>query len=138
MFDNGQGVVIAGKGWRLDAEALLNGGGKLVAQQALVLNTTGACRVDWCSRAQICMSIPTASGWITRTVPCTAWVNCSSAGDVNNQGGTLGSKGNFALAALKLDNSNGGRIIGEQAVQLASAGLDNRNGQIQAVGGDGR
>lgn len=38
-FNNGQGVVIAAKDLRIDAETLLNGGGKLVAQQRLVLNT---------------------------------------------------------------------------------------------------
>lgn len=57
-----------------------------------------------------------------------------SSGDVNNQGGTLGAKGDFALAALNLDNANGGRIIGEQTIRLSSVSLDNRNGQIQAVG----
>lgn len=139
VFDNGQGVVIAGKGLRLDAEALLNGGGKLVAQQALVLNTTGAGGLNnqgGLVQSGADMHVDTHGQRLDNqngTLHSLGKLQLSS-GDVNNQGGTLGAKGDFALAALKLDNGNGGRIIGEQAVQLASAGLDNRNGQIQAVG----
>ncbi|EHO8938693.1 hemagglutinin repeat-containing protein [Salmonella enterica] len=139
VFDNGQGVVIAGKGLQLDAEALLNGGGKLVAQQALVLNTTGAGGLNnqgGLVQSGADMHVDTHGQRLDNqngTLHSLGKLQLSS-GDVNNQGGTLGAKGDFALAALKLDNSNGGRIIGEQAVQLASAGLDNRNGQIQAVG----
>ncbi|EAA2596693.1 filamentous hemagglutinin [Salmonella enterica subsp. enterica] len=139
VFDNGQGVVIAGKGLQLDAEALLNGGGKLVAQQALVLNTTGAGGLNnqgGLVQSGADMHVDTHGQRLDNqngTLHSLGKLQLSS-GDVNNQGGTLGAKGDFALAALKLDNSNGGRIIGEQAVQLSSAGLDNRNGQIQAVG----
>ncbi|QHT52753.1 filamentous hemagglutinin N-terminal domain-containing protein [Serratia liquefaciens] len=139
VFDNGQGVVIAGKGLQLDAEALLNGGGKLVAQQALVLNTTGAGGLNnqgGLVQSGADMHVDTHGQLLDNqngTLHSLGKLQLSS-GDVNNQGGTLGAKGDFALAALKLDNSNGGRIVGEQAVQLASAGLDNRNGQIQAVG----
>lgn len=139
VFDNGQGVVIAGKGLQLDAEALLNGGGKLVAQQALALNTTGAGGLNnqgGLVQSGADMHVDTHGQRLDNqngTLHSLGKLQLSS-GDVNNQGGTLGAKGDFALAALKLDNSNGGRIIGEQAVQLANAGLDNRNGQIQAVG----
>lgn len=139
VFDNGLGVVIAGKGLQLDAEALLNGGGKLVAQQALALNTTGAGGLNnqgGLVQSGADMHVDTHGQRLDNqngTLHSLGKLQLSS-GDVNNQGGTLGAKGDFALAALKLDNSNGGRIIGEQAVQLANAGLDNRNGQIQAVG----
>lgn len=139
VFDNGQGVVIAGKGLQLDAEALLNGGGKLVAQQALVLNTTGAGGLNnqgGLVQSGADMHVDTHGQLLDNQngILHSLGKLQLSSGDVNNQGGTLGAKGDFALAALKLDNSNGGRIIGEQAVQLVSASLDNRNGQIQAVG----
>ncbi|WP_256137933.1 hemagglutinin repeat-containing protein [Serratia quinivorans] len=137
MFDNGQGVVIAGKSLKLDAEALLNGGGKLVAQQALELNTTGSLsNQGGLVQSGADMQIDTHGQLLDNqngTLHSLGQLQLSS-GDLNNQGGTLGAKGDFTLAALKLDNSNGGRIIGEKAVTLTSAGLDNRNGQIQAVG----
>ena len=137
VFDNGQGVVIAGKNLKLDAEALLNGGGKLVAQQALELNTTGSLsNQGGLVQSGADMQIDTHGQLLDNqngTLHSLGQLQLSS-GDLNNQGGTLGAKGDFTLAALKLDNSNGGRIIGEKAITLTSAGLDNRNGQIQAVG----
>ncbi len=137
VFDNGQGVVIAGKNLKLDAEALLNGGGKLVAQQALELNTTGSLsNQGGLVQSGADMQIDTHGQLLDNqngTLHSLGQLQLSS-GDLNNQGGTLGAKGDFTLAALKLDNSNGGRIIGEKAITLTSAGLDNRNGQIQVVG----
>ncbi|CAI1757357.1 Filamentous hemagglutinin [Serratia proteamaculans] len=137
VFDNGQGVVIAGKNLKLDAEALLNGGGKLVAQQALELNTTGSLsNQGGLVQSGADMQIDTHGQLLDNqngTLHSLGQLQLSS-GDFNNQGGTLGAKGDFTLAALKLDNSNGGRIIGEKAMTLTSAGLHNRNGQIQAVG----
>jgi filamentous hemagglutinin len=137
VFDNGQGVVIAGKNLKLDAEALLNGGGKLVAQQALELNTTGSLsNQGGLVQSGADMQIDTHGQLLDNqngTLHSLGQLQLSS-GDLNNQSGTLGAKGDFTLAALKLDNSNGGRIIGEKAMTLTSAGLDNRNGQIQAVG----
>ncbi|WP_256347815.1 hemagglutinin repeat-containing protein [Serratia proteamaculans] len=137
VFDNGQGVVIAGKSLKLDAEALLNGGGKLVAQQALELNTTSSLsNQGGLVQSGADMQIDTHGQLLDNqngTLHSLGQLQLSS-GDLNNQGGTLGAKGDFTLATLKLDNSNGGRIIGEKAVTLTSAGLDNRNGQIQAVG----
>ncbi|KFC05654.1 hypothetical protein GTGU_02798, partial [Trabulsiella guamensis ATCC 49490] len=53
---------------------------------------------------------------------------------LNNQNGTLGAKGDFTLRADWLDNSNGGRVVGEQATTFTVNRLDNRNGQIQSVG----
>ncbi len=139
VFDNGQGVVIAGKDLKLGAEALLNGGGKLVAQQALDLTTTGSAGLNnqgGLVQSGADMQIDTHGQLLDNqngTVHSLGQLQLNS-GNFNNQGGTLGAKGELTLAALKLDNSNGGRIIGEKAVTLTSAGLDNRNGQIQAVG----
>lgn len=139
LFDNGQGVVIAGKNLQLDADTVLNGGGKLVAQQALTLTTTGAGGLNNQSglvQAGGDMLLDTRGQQLDNhngTLHSLGQLQLNG-GDINNQGGTLGAKGDFMLAALKLDNSNGGRIIGEQAVTLNNTGLDNRNGQIQAVG----
>ncbi|CAI2413303.1 hemagglutinin repeat-containing protein [Serratia plymuthica] len=139
LFDNGQGVVIAGKNLQLDADTVLNGGGKLVAQQALTLTTTGVGGLNNQSglvQAGANMLLDTRGQRLDNqngTLHSLGQLQLNG-GDINNQGGTLGAKGDFMLAALKLDNSNGGRIIGEQAVTLNNTGLDNRNGQIQAVG----
>ncbi|KYQ98141.1 filamentous hemagglutinin [Serratia plymuthica] len=139
LFDNGQGAVIAGKNLQLDADTVLNGGGKLVAQQALTLTTTGAGGLNNQSglvQAGANMLLDTRGQQLDNqngTLHSLGKLQLNG-GDINNQGGTLGAKGDFMLAALKLDNSNGGRIIGEQAVTLNNTGLDNRNGQIQAVG----
>ncbi|CAI1745427.1 hemagglutinin repeat-containing protein [Serratia plymuthica] len=139
LFDNGQGAVIAGKNLQLDADTVLNGGGKLVAQQALTLTTTGVGGLNNQSglvQAGGDMLLDTRGQQLDNqngTLHSLGKLQLNG-GDINNQGGTLGAKGDFMLAALKLDNSNGGRIIGEQAVTLNNTGLDNRNGQIQAVG----
>ncbi|WP_249213362.1 MULTISPECIES: hemagglutinin repeat-containing protein [unclassified Tatumella] len=138
-FNNGQGVVIAAKDLRIDAETLLNGGGKLVAQQRLVLNTPGTGGLNnhgGLVQSGTDMYVDTYGQRLDNqngTLYSPGKLQLSS-GDVNNQGGTLGAKGDFALAALNLDNANGGRIIGEQTIRLSSVSLDNRNGQIQAVG----
>ncbi|MGQ8707882.1 hemagglutinin repeat-containing protein [Serratia sp. TSA_198.1] len=138
LFDNGQGAVIAGKNLQLDADTVLNGGGKLVAQQALTLTTGvgGLNNQSGLVQAGGDMLLDTRGQQLDNqngTLHSLGKLQLNG-GDINNQGGTLGAKGDFMLAALKLDNSNGGRIIGEQAVTLNNTGLDNRNGQIQAVG----
>ena len=133
---NDRGLLLAGKQAVLDAGRLSNISGTLVALDALKLTT----RSDMDNQGGLIQGngviLDTAGHlFINRdgTIYSLAAMQLATAG-LNNQNGTLGAKDDFTLKASWLDNSNGGRVVGEQATTFTLDRLDNRNGQIQSVG----
>nr|WP_307844493.1 S-layer family protein [Ralstonia syzygii] len=55
-------------------------------------------------------------------------------GDLNNSTGFIGAKGDLTANAAQITNTQGGQISGAKAITLTGTGLDNRGGNVQAMG----
>ncbi|MDW8847090.1 hemagglutinin repeat-containing protein [Erwinia sp. MMLR14_017] len=135
-LNNDNGVLIAGKQTVLDASTFSNIAGTLVALNTLRLSVQS----DTDNRQGLIQGkgivLDTRGHLLDNregTVSSLAAMQLASGG-VNNQSGTLGAKGDFSLQADRLDNGEGGRVVGESSAVLTLAQLLNNGGQIQIVG----
>ncbi|MCT4716623.1 hemagglutinin repeat-containing protein [Enterobacteriaceae bacterium H18W14] len=133
---NDSGLLLAGQRAALETSRFSNIAGTLVALGQLKL----AVRSDTDNREGLIqgngVTLDTTGHLLDNrkgTIYSLATMQLATAG-LNNQNGTLGAKSDFTLKASWLDNSNSGRVVGEQAATFTLASLDNRNGQIQSVG----
>ena len=133
---NDAGLLLAGGHAELSAGQLSNIGGTLVALDALRIAT----RSDTDNRDGLIqgrgMLIDTGGALLDNrggTLYSLGGMTLD-AGGLNNQRGTLGAKGDAALTLDWLNNSLGGRIVGEGSTAIVAASIDNRSGQIQSVG----
>ena len=133
---NDSGVVIAGKAAGVDAATFSNIAGTLVALDTLKLNLQS----ETDNRQGLLQGkgivLDTQGHLLDNregTVNSLATMQLASGG-LNNQSGTLGAKGDISLQADRLDNGQGGRVVGERGAVLTLAQLLNNGGQIQIVG----
>nr|WP_024965370.1 hemagglutinin repeat-containing protein [Pantoea sp. IMH] len=135
-LNNDSGVVIAGKAAGVDAATFSNIAGTLVALDTLKLNLQS----ETDNRQGLLQGkgivLDTQGHLLDNregTVNSLATMQLASGG-LNNQSGTLGAKGDISLQADRLDNGQGGRVVGERGAVLTLAQLLNNGGQIQIVG----
>ena len=135
-LQNDAGVILTEKQATLDATRFSNIAGTLFALDTLALATH--------SDSDNRQGIIQGSGIVLDThgyqldnregtLYSLAAMQLATAG-LNNQNGTLGTKGDFSLLATSLDNRSGGRLVGEQGMALTLDRLDNQDGQIQSLG----
>ncbi|MTD39195.1 filamentous hemagglutinin N-terminal domain-containing protein, partial [Erwinia sp. CPCC 100877] len=133
---NDRGVLLSRKQATLDTTRFSNISGTLETLEALKLTT----RSDTDNHQGVIQGggivLDTGAHLLDNqdgTIYSLAAMQLATAG-LNNQNGTFGAKGDFTLNGSWLDNSHGGRLVGENATTLTLASLDNRDGQIQSVG----
>lgn len=119
-LDNTRGTVVARGALDVQSGQLTNDAGTLQATGALTVDTHG-------------------QSLINRNSGTTAGILGQDAmtlrtGDLNNGTGFIGAKGDLTANAAQITNTQGGRISGEKAITLTGAGLDNRGGNVQAMG----
>ena len=126
-FNNSGGTVAASDTLTIDSGALTNDSGLIqsagTGAGALSINTNGQTLTNTNAANRL-----GAPGGVTSQGTLTL-----ATGDINNGAGFLGAKGGLAVSSANVFNTSGGKIVGESAINITSAGLDNRTGQIQAL-----
>ncbi len=135
-LQNNTGVVLAGKRATVDAARFSNIAGTLAALEALKLATQS----DTDNRQGIIqgkgISLNTHGHLLDNqqgTLYSLAAMQLAT-GELNNQNGTFGAKGDITLKATSLDNRTGGRVVSDQAIALELERVDNQQGEIQSLG----
>ena len=119
-LDNTRGTLAARETLDVQSGALRNDAGLIQAGGALVVNTHGQALVNTNSSS--------AGGIIGQGSVTLA------TGELNNQAGFIGSHGGLTVTSAAVRNTQGGVLTGEAAIALQASSLDNRGGQVQALG----
>ncbi|MBK7424808.1 MAG: hypothetical protein IPJ48_17945 [Propionivibrio sp.] len=119
-LDNSRGTLSSAGTLELHSGTLTNDFGLIQASGALTINTHGQTLSNTNSGA---------SGGILgqNTVTLTT-------GDLANVAGFIGAKGMLEISSSAIANTAGASLSSEQDIRISGTSLDNRGGQIQALG----
>ncbi|WP_426107736.1 hemagglutinin repeat-containing protein [Massilia sp. TSP1-1-2] len=127
-LDNHLGTIAATQAMSVTSGALNNDAGLLQAGSTLVLGTNGNTLTNTNAGAYAALH-PGVAGGIVSGGTAEFLV-----GTWNNAAGFAAAGGVLTGTTGYISNTAGGQIVGESSLTLDMAGLDNRNGQIQALG----
>ncbi|MBL0166277.1 MAG: filamentous hemagglutinin N-terminal domain-containing protein [Propionivibrio sp.] len=119
-LDNSRGTLSSAGTLELHSGTLTNDFGLIQASGALTINTHGQTLSNTNSGA---------SGGILGQNTVTL-----ATGDLANVAGFIGAKGMLEISSSAIANTAGASLSSEQDIRISGTSLDNRGGQIQALG----
>ncbi|MEX3956601.1 hemagglutinin repeat-containing protein [Trinickia sp. EG282A] len=119
-LDNTRGTVAAGGLLEVQSGRLTNDAGSLQASGTVTVDTHGQTLSN--THSGPAGGIIAQSAITLRT------------GKLDNSAGFIGATGDINATTAQITNARGGQITGKEAITLTGTGVDNRGGNVQALG----
>ncbi|WP_018443694.1 two-partner secretion domain-containing protein, partial [Trinickia symbiotica] len=119
-LDNTRGTVAAGGLLEVQSGRLTNNAGSLQASGTVTVDTHGQTLSN--THSGPAGGILAQSAITLRT------------GKLDNSAGFIGATGDINATTAQITNARGGQITGKDAITLTGTGVDNRGGNVQALG----